>query len=300
MKRLLLIIILISQTIFMFSDEPVYLKTIRVNGQEKEVKAKLIGETSYDQDGNLIYLKNRGESPWVIYYDEEGKREKIITAQKEDELYWYEYNNQTKQIEYKESDFLETIFVYDENGNCIQERYEAYDMFVDYEYDERGNKTKKVKKNDGKITVETTYEYDKNNNLIREDTNDHTVSICKYGKNNRLLRQTILINKKIRYVIKHTYDDKNNTEIITNKSARTQITNKIKRNSNGEEIYREEEWTNLETGEKSLMQREYYYDEKQNLLFTVEKNGDKITTHYYENYYDNDKLIYQMKYLIVE
>ena len=232
MKRLLLIIILISQTIFMFSDEPVYLKTIRVNGQEKEVKAKLIGETSYDQDGNLIYLKNRGESPWVIYYDEEGKREKIITAQKEDELYWYEYNNQTNQIEYKESDFLETIFVYDENGNCIQERYEAYDMFVDYEYDERGNKTKKVKKNDGKITFEITYEYDKNNNLIREDINDYIVSIGKYGKNNRLLRQTILINKKIRYVIKHTYDDKNNTEIITNKSATSQITNKIKRNSN--------------------------------------------------------------------
>ena len=300
MKRLLLIIILISQTIFMFSDEPVYLKTIRVNGQEKEVKAKLIGETSYDQDGNLIYLKNRGESPWVIYYDEEGKREKIITAQKEDELYWYEYNNQTNQIEYKESDFLETIFVYDENGNCIQERYEAYDMFVDYEYDERGNKTKKVQKNDGKITTETTYEYDKNNNLIREDTNDHTVSIGKYGKNNRLLRQTILTNKKIRYVIKHTYDDKNNTEIITNKSATGKITNKIKRNSTGEMIYVEEERINLETGDKSIMQREYYYDEKQNLLFTVEKNGDKITTHYYENYYDNDKLIYQMKYLIVE
>lgn len=300
MKRLLLIIILISQTIFMFSDEPVYLKTIRVNGQEKEVKAKLIGETSYDQDGNLIYLKNRGESPWVIYYDEEGKREKIITAQKEDELYWYEYNNQTNQIEYKESDFLETIFVYDENGNCIQERYEAYDMFVDYEYDERGNKTKKVQKNDGKITTETTYEYDKNNNLIREDINDYIVSIGKYGKNNRLLRQTILINKKIVNVIKHTYDDKNNTEIITNKSATTQITNKIKRNSNGEKIYIEEEWINLETDEKSLMQREYYYDEKQNLLFTVEENGDKITTHYYENYYDNDKLIYQMKYLIVE
>lgn len=300
MKRLLLIIILISQTIFMFSDEPVYLKTIRVNGQEKEVKAKLIGETSYDQDGNLIYLKNRGESPWVIYYDEEGKREKIITAQKEDELYWYEYNNQTNQIEYKESDFLETIFVYDENGNCIQERYEAYDMFVDYEYDERGNKTKKVQKNDGKITFEITYEYDKNNNLIREDTNDYIVSIGKYGKNNRLLRQTILMGKKIRYVIKHTYDDKNNTEIITNKSATSQVTNKIKRNSNGEEIYIEKEWINLETGEKSLMQREYYYDEKQNLLFTVEKNGDKITTHYYENYYDNDKLIYQMKYLIVE
>lgn len=284
----------------MFSDEPVYLKTIRVNGQEKEVKAKLIGETSYDQDGNLIYLKNRGESPWVIYYDEEGKREKIITAQKEDELYWYEYNNQTNQIEYKESDFLETIFVYDENGNCIQERYEAYDMFVDYEYDERGNKTKKVQKNDGKITTETTYEYDKNNNLIREDINDYIVSIGKYGKNNRLLRQTILINKKIVNVIKHTYDDKNNTEIITNKSATTQITNKIKRNSNGEKIYIEEEWINLETDEKSLMQREYYYDEKQNLLFTVEENGDKITTHYYENYYDNDKLIYQMKYLIVE
>ena len=300
MKRLLLIIILISQTIFMFSDEPVYLKTIRVNGQEKEVKAKLIGETSYDQNGNLIYLKNRGESPWVIYYDEEGKREKIITAQKEDELYWYEYNNQTNQIEYKESDFLETIFVYDENGNCIQERYEAYDMFVDYEYDERGNKTKKVKKNDGKITVETTYEYDKNNNLIREDINEYIVSIGKYGKNNRLLRQTILINKKIRYVIKHTYDDKNNTEIITNKSATSQITNKIKRNSKGEMIYVEEERINLKTGEKSLMQREYYYDEKQNLLFTVEKNDDKITTHYYENYYDNDKLIYQMKYLIVE
>jgi len=300
MKRLLLIIILISQTIFMFSDEPVYLKTIRVNGQEKEVKAKLIGETSYDQNGNLIYLKNRGESPWVIYYDEEGKREKIITAQKEDELYWYEYNNQTNQIEYKESDFLETIFVYDENGNCIQERYEAYDMFVDYEYDERGNKTKKVQKNDGKITFEITYEYDKNNNLIREDINDYIVSIGKYGKNNRLLRRTILINKKRRNVIKHTYDDKNNTEIITNKSATSQITNKIKRNSNGEKIYIEEEWINLETGEKSLMQREYYYDEKQNLLFTVEKNGDKITTHYYENYYDNDKLIYQMKYLIVE
>lgn len=300
MKRLLLIIILISQTIFMFSDEPVYLKTIRVNGQEKEVKAKLIGETSYDQDGNLIYLKNRGESPWVIYYDEEGKREKIITAQKEDELYWYEYNNQTNQIEYKESDFLETIFVYDENGNCIQERYEAYDMFVDYEYDERGNKTKKVQKNDGKITFEITYEYDKNNNLIREVINDYIVSIGKYGKNNRLLRQTIFNNKKIRYVIKHTYDDKNNTEIITNKSATSQVTNKIKRNSNGEEIYIEKEWINLETGEKSLMQREYYYDEKQNLLFTVEKNGDKITTHYYENYYDNDKLIYQMKYLIVE
>jgi len=300
MKRLLLIIILISQTIFMFSDEPVYLKTIRLNGQEKEVKAKLIGETSYDQNGNLIYLKNRGESPWVIYYDEEGKREKIITAQKEDELYWYEYNNQTNQIEYKESDFLETIFVYDENGNCIQERYEAYDMFVDYEYDERGNKTKKVQKNDGKITFEITYEYDKNNNLIREDINDYIVSIGKYGKNNRLLRRTILINKKRRNVIKHTYDDKNNTEIITNKSATSQITNKIKRNSNGEKIYIEEEWINLETGEKSLMQREYYYDEKQNLLFTVEKNGDKITTHYYENYYDNDKLIYQMKYLIVE
>lgn len=284
----------------MFSDEPVYLKTIRVNGQEKEVKAKLIGETSYDKDGNLIYLKNRGESPWVIYYDEEGKKEKIITAQKEDELYWYEYNNQTNQIEYKESDFLETIFVYDENGNCIQERYEAYDMFVDYEYDERGNKTKKVQKNDGKITWEITYEYDKNNNLIREDINDYIVSIGKYGKNNRLLRQTILNNKKIRYVIKHTYDDKNNTEIITNKSATSQVTNKIKRNSSGEEIYIEKEWINLETGEKSLMQREYYYDEKQNLLFTVEKNGDKITTHYYENYYDNDKLIYQMKYLIVE
>ena len=300
MKRLLLIIILISQTIFMFSDEPVYLKTIRVNGQEKEVKAKLIGETSYDQDGNLIYLKNRGESPWVIYYDEEGKREKIITAQKEDELYWYEYNNQTNQIEYKESDFLETIFVYDENGNCIQERYEAYDMFVDYEYDERGNKTKKVQKNDGKITFEITYEYDKNNNLIREDINDYIVSIGKYGKNNRLLRRTILINKKRRNVIKHTYDDKNNTEIITNKSATSQITNKIKRNSTGEMIYVEEERINLETGDKSIMQREYYYDEKQNLLFTVEKNGDKITTHYYENYYDNDKLIYQMKYLIVE
>ena len=300
MKRLLLIIILISQTIFMFSDEPVYLKTIRVNGQEKEVKAKLIGETSYDQNGNLIYLKNRGESPWVIYYDEEGKREKIITAQKEDELYWYEYNNQTNQIEYKESDFLETIFVYDENGNCIQERYEAYDMFVDYEYDERGNKTKKVQKNDGKITFEITYEYDKNNNLIREDINDYIVSIGKYGKNNRLLRRTILINKKRRNVIKHTYDDKNNTEIITNKSATSQITNKIKRNSTGEMIYVEEERINLETGDKSIMQREYYYDEKQNLLFTVEKNGDKITTHYYENYYDNDKLIYQMKYLIVE
>ena len=284
----------------MFSDEPVYLKTIRVNGQEKEVKAKLIGETSYDKDGNLIYLKNRGESPWVIYYDEGGKKEKIITAQKEDELYWYEYNNQTNQIEYKESDLLETIFVYDENGNCIQERYEAYDMFVDYEYDERGNKTKKVQKNDGKITWEITYEYDKNNNLIREVTNDYIVSIGKYGKNNRLLRQTILNNKKIRYVIKHTYDDKNNTEIITNKSATSQVTNKIKRNSNGEEIYIEKEWINLETGEKSLMQREYYYDEKQNLLFTVEKNGDKITTHYYESYYDNDKLIYQMKYLIVE
>jgi len=300
MKRLLLIIILISQTIFMFSDEPVYLKTIRLNGQEKEVKAKLIGETSYDQNGNLIYLKNRGESPWVIYYDEEGKREKIITAQKEDELYWYEYNNQTNQIEYKESDFLETIFVYDENGNCIQERYEAYDMFVDYEYDERGNKTKKVQKNDGKITFEITYEYDKNNNLIREDINDYIVSIGKYGKNNRLLRRTILINKKRRNVIKHTYDDKNNTEIITNKSATSQITNKIKRNSTGEMIYVEEERINLKTGEKSIMQREYYYDEKQNLLFTVEKNDDKITTHYYENYYDNDKLIYQMKYLIVE
>ena len=78
------------------------------------------------------------------------------------------------------------------------------------------------------------------------------------------------------------------------------VTNKIKRNSNGEEINIEKEWINLETGEKSIMQREYYYDEKQNLLFTVEKNGDKITTHYYENYYDNDKLIYQMKYLIVE
>jgi len=284
----------------MFSDEPVYLKTIRVNGQEKEVKAQLLSKTFYNQYGNIIYMQNKGGMAFLFFYDEEGRRSKIISNTDRNGLYWYEYNNQTKEIEYNEDLDDETTFKYDENGNCIQEIYALSGMIIDFEYDEQGNKIKEVQKIKGKIVDETKYEYDENNNLIREVANNTSELIGKYDKKNRLIRQTQLNNNIKTYEVRYRYDDKNNVTIITFKGDAGKRIIKTKRNSNGDKIYEETEVVNSYTKERGMQQREYYYDEKQNLLFTVEKNGDKITTHYYENYYDNDKLIYQMKYLIVE
>lgn len=292
--------LVLSCNLFLFSEEPVYLKTIRINGVEKEVKTNFIGKMIYNQDGNTIYLEEKERPSFLVYYDKNGKMSKILKSKNKNVFYWYDYNDMTNDFELKTSDYEEAAFIYDENGNCIQEIDTGSQLNVNYEYDDNGNKTKKVVKNKNKngIVEEINYEYDKNNNIIREYEIDSFEGISKYDEKNRIISYIRINNNKIAYILEYEYDDENNITFITSKELL--YTCKIKKNSNDEITYAEEERIDPETNKKTFMQQEQYYDEKNNLLFSIMKIDDKIIPYYYENYYDNDKLIYSMKYLIIE
>lgn len=292
------VFLIVSHNLYLFSEEPICLKNLKINGTEKEVKTKFVGKAIYNQDGNIVYLEDKETPSFIVYYDEEGRKTKILRSKNTNGFYWYDYNKIKKDFELRTDNYTEASFIYDKNGNCIQEIDNESQRITNYEYDDKGNKTKEVVKNQNGIIVEINYEYDKNNNLIREVQNDSSEYISEYDERNRIIKFTSRKNTRISYIVEYKYDDINNIIFIINKEIG--YTCKIKKNSNDDITYAEEEYIDSETNKRTFIQQERYYDEKNNLLFSIKKVDDKIIPYYYENYYDNDKLIYSMKYLIIE
>lgn len=299
-KRVFLIIICVLSNFLLFAEEPLYIKKIKINGIEKEIKVKYIGKCIYNRDGNIVSLSDKESSSFLVDYDDQGKQKRILKTTNPNGFYWYEYNNEKEEFEVQNAEYEEETFIYDEQGNCIQQiKTKPETKITDYFYDEKGNKIKELIKENEDINTETYYEYDENNNLIHQYGNN-SECIFKYDDKNRVVSYILILNGKVYSEFNYEYDDKNNIKIITDEKRGYNY--KAKFNSNGNIIFQQEESIiDFRTNKKTFTEQECYYDEKNQLLFSIKKIDNKTIAYYFENYYFEDgKIFYSMKYLIVE
>ena len=144
MKKLLLLLAILHICTFTFAQtlvEKVY-KQVNVNDEMlyKWLEVSFIKE--YDNNGNMIYLKDRdGYETW-FEYDNNGNQ--IHYKHNSGYETWSEYDNNGNQIHYKSSDGYESWYEYDSNGNEIHYKSSTgNESWYEYTYWDNGKvKTK--------------------------------------------------------------------------------------------------------------------------------------------------------------
>lgn len=137
----------------------------------------------YDSEGNLSYTVGKWESPFYMYFDENGLMIKQVEGPDSNEGWFYEYDEHGNEIRRTRSSSYGLVYeneyqnFYDEKGNLIK-RIDAYGT-EEYEYDESGRLLMcKLVCNNGCHVQTEIFEYDDAGNLtsrtIYDDNNQMT------------------------------------------------------------------------------------------------------------------------------
>ncbi|MCI8545540.1 MAG: RHS repeat protein, partial [Bacilli bacterium] len=160
----------------------------RGNVKEKKVGSLVIEQNEYDLMNNLTKKKDANNN---------------ITT--------YEYNTLNQLV--KKTNPLGYIeeYEYDKNGNVV--KIKTSNKVILYSYDNRGNLLKTVEEStDGKQKIETSKEYDNNNNVIKEIDGNGNITIHTYDSLNNLIKTKNPLNQETTY----EYDSHNNLVKETN------------------------------------------------------------------------------------
>lgn len=157
-------------------------KSVRKYNKDLKLVHELYNEDNeyiadYDSNGNLIYTKNwcKSRGKYGIDYEYEQK-----------------FNDQNKLVYFKNLEFEndETYYEYNENGKILYKKYNQ-DQFIKYIYDTNGNLIQEIDEN-GKILREC--KYDEKDRLIFDNGINY-----RYLEKNKILQtedssNTLLIN----------------------------------------------------------------------------------------------------------
>ena len=171
----------------------------------------------YDENNNLINKNDTTGREWVYKYNTNGDLTEYTFYGRDDIYhdgetyileYAYEEKNQfcpyncksvnTYYIGYLHPDFTE-YYYYDDTGKLIEYEELMHNVYEKYEYNSNGLISKKIVYENNKkeeIASYTNYEYDANNNLIRESTLGHYNEIITYNydNNGNLIRKKVTSN----------------------------------------------------------------------------------------------------------
>ena len=184
---------------------------------------------TYDDDGNLLTTTTASGSMTQNIY-EKGLLSKFINGRKDTKTFTYDKLNRV--IEAKDKDGTIT-FTYDNNGNLLTVTengkmatytYDALDRVtsytdiygntIRYDYDEVGNLKRLYYPNNHYIE----YKYDENSNLI-EVKDGNLKTTFEYDKNNRLIKLT----RPNKTVMARTYNNKVQLKSQTDKTSKGEI-----------------------------------------------------------------------------
>ena len=226
----------------------------KVASKYEEVENNLYKVTKYlyDNCGNMIQEKTSNE---------------LVLLNAEPSLYYiinYVYDGINNLISKSTSLLEETIYTYDKDNNVIKEQVKIQDgKYKTTEYEYTYAKKVKLKKeyvekssiigynldDTESITLNTSYEYDNMNNLVKLTDSDGVVTNYKYDKLNREIEKEIV---------------KGDISIKSSKTYLYETDDKLVSSTN-------------ENGQTTT----YEYDNQYNLIKTVEPNNT-ITTYQYD------------------
>lgn len=195
--------------------------TYDVAGNKKSMVTKVNGITNlelnydYDKLNRLENVKEGLQSTAIYTYDDNGNRETLTYNNGNSTTYEYNLFNRPTKITNMNGVSVLSDFEYDYSldGNQTKERELVSGKTVEYVYDGLGRlETEKEKLNDTTIST-ISYTYDDYNNR-QTMTNDSGVTTYEYDKNNRLVKE----NKEEDKIINtHYFYDKNGNQISMNK-----------------------------------------------------------------------------------
>lgn len=244
----------------------------------------------YDENGNVtkkeLFFDGVMNYRHTYEYDAKGNKTKetILNFENKTEeiIYTYDENgNLIKTFKPTEKYSLTNEYTYNDRGDVlsekiIQEMYETdftqtVDKIYEYEYDEKGNITKKITKNlaqDSQTVEETTY--NENGDVTRYhkviDNIAHTLQETEYEyfENGKIKKSNVKRNDWKEYELQQVYDEKGN----------------LLKESSGD----------------SKNTYEYTYDEKGNITKKKEIKFDGTPKYYEYTYNGNNELIKEITY----
>ena len=120
----------------------------------------VLDEAAYDDDGLLIAKANGASEGWKYWYDERGRRVRIMDPGQRVSTYEYDGDRLTRIIG---PDGHATRFAYDDKGSCTAAEYPSGERYF-IRYDQRG-RLAEVTGNTGRLVA---FEYDDENNPVAE------------------------------------------------------------------------------------------------------------------------------------
>ena len=184
---------------------------------------------TYDDDGNLLTTTTASGSMTQNIY-EKGLLSKFINGRKDTKTFTYDKLNRVKEAKDKDGtirftyDYNGNLLTITENGKTATYTYDALDRVtsntdiygntIRYDYDEVGNLKRLYYPDNHYIE----YKYDENSNLI-EVKDGNLITTFEYDKNNRLLKLT----RPNKTVMTRTYNNKGQLKSQTDKTSSGEI-----------------------------------------------------------------------------
>lgn len=282
-------------------------------GNKVYTSKKIEGNVTYsDLIGHGIYPK--GESLYEYEYDDKGNiiRQTSTFLSNYETIYQYTYDKDDNVIKKVESQYdseelvRKEISNYDKNGNIIMqaEYLHGYLNYKrEYTYDSKNNKTLCVEYDENdKVIGKEEYEYDSNNNntlLLEYDGNGKLESKTEsiYNKDNQLVSsKTYDGNGVLTNRCEKAYDSESNLISSAEYDGNDKVINITKYDKYGRKTFEAGGYT----ANKELIEIDYTYDDKGNLILVDKHTEDgepleKIEQRYDENseltYYANESFV---------
>ena len=176
---------------------------IYVNGRWLNINQANIDD--YDDKGNIVHRKLNGEEIWYKY-DE--KNNCIYKKHSDGKEIWYKYDEKNRCIYEKHSDGKEIWYKYDEKNNCIYKKHsDGKESWKEYDYINHiatckcTNKKEEFKDyaNDANYVIRREYadgyilwrDYDEKNRVIHTVDTEQCEKWFEYDVNDNLIRQIV-------------------------------------------------------------------------------------------------------------
>ncbi|MEI7621626.1 MAG: RHS repeat-associated core domain-containing protein, partial [Candidatus Moraniibacteriota bacterium] len=177
----------------------------------KKMTLKKISKTGeYDEQGNLVGMKNQAGEVTAFYYDENDNPVGGATADRDGNLIFeakYTRNEQGNWAARQDNLGNEENYTYDERGQLI--KYSINGQETTYAYDERGNLVSE------KNTVgELLYTYE-HNKLVKVEKPDGSTKSFVYDANGNLIEKTTCADSENCQTVFYTYTTNNYLQSVT-------------------------------------------------------------------------------------